>query len=446
MTCPCGSHCFNRGVPLLKDFRTARKLARNLLRSRRTRAQLAHLLPTIPQPPKASVEIVVYFADSRVNLYQIRQWYAPLAELSKTHKVAVIARSPGTALTLLEESPVTTVYKRTVVDLERFIHEQAPKIVLYVNQNAKNFQMFRYGRMWHVFINHGESDKMYMTTNQFKAYDFSLIAGPAAHERLQRKLWGFDLKKKTIQIGRPQADHFAGELPYTPDDRTVVLYAPTWEGDREAAAYGSIATHGVKLVTALVASPTHRVIYRPHPRSGVNDRAYRDANRQIIAAIAAANAADPTAQHVFDNGPTMGWQLAAADVAITDISAMIYDRLAVGKPLVVTRPANPLAEVDEFGYLGSADWLTAEQSADVIAVVDRVQHSEQAQKNLEFWVTRHFGDTRPGAATKRFHAAIEKLIADWHKHAAIHEGDVLSAETDPFDDDDDDEDAVPLGD
>ena len=28
--------------------------------------------------------------------------------------------------------------------------------------------MFRYGRMWHVFINHGESDNMYMTTNQFK--------------------------------------------------------------------------------------------------------------------------------------------------------------------------------------------------------------------------------------------------------------------------------------
>ena len=40
--------------------------------------------------------------------------------------------------------------------------------------------MMRYGRRWHVFINHGESDKMYMTTNQFKAYDYSLVAGDAA--------------------------------------------------------------------------------------------------------------------------------------------------------------------------------------------------------------------------------------------------------------------------
>jgi len=438
------SHWFNRGVPLLKDIRTARKLARNLLASRSTRKELARLLPSIPQPAPASIEIVVYFADTRVNLYQIRQWYAPLAELAKTHPVAIIARAPGTALTLLEESPVTTVYKRTVVDLENFIHEQNPKIVFYVNQNAKNFQMFRYGRMWHVFINHGESDKMYMTTNQFKAYDYSLIAGPAAHERLKRKLWAFDLGKKTIQIGRPQADHFAGELPYVPDERTVVLYSPTWEGDREAAAYGSIASHGVRLVTALLASDKHRVIYRPHPRSGVTDREYREANQKIIAAIAAANAADPTAQHVFDDGPTMGWQLAAADVAISDISAMIYDRLAVGKPLLVTRPANPRAEVDEFGYLGAAEWLTASDSENIIAVVDRVQHSEEAQKNLDFWVTRHFGDTRQGEATKRFHSAVEKMLADWHKHAAIHEGDALSLESDPFEDDDD-EDATPIG-
>jgi hypothetical protein len=403
---------------------------------------LAGLLEVTPQPAAGSVEIAVYFADTRVNLYQIRQWYAPLAELSKTHPVAIIARSPGTALTLLEEAPVPTVYKRRVVDLEHFVHEQAPRIVFYVNQNAKNFQMFRYGRMWHVFINHGESDKMYMTTNQFKAYDYSLIAGQAAHDRLKRKLWGFDLAKKTIQIGRPQADHFAGELPYTPDERTVVLYAPTWEGDREAASYGSIASHGVALVTALLATGRHRLVYRPHPRSGVVDQEYRAANKSIIAAIAAANASDPTANHIYDDGPTMGWQLASSDVAITDISAMIYDRLAVGRPLLVARPQSPLAEVDDVGYLGAAEWLLADEAGNIVDIVDRVQHSTEAQKNLEYWVTRHFGDTKPGSATKRFHKAVEKMLADWDRHAFIHEGDPASSESDPFEDDED-EDAAP---
>jgi CDP-glycerol glycerophosphotransferase (TagB/SpsB family) len=413
---------------------------RNILTSRRARSELARRLPSVPKPDKGSVQVVVYFADSRVNMYQIRQWYAPLAELAKTRNVAIIARSPGTMLTLLDESLVPVVYLRQVVDLERFIHSQDIKIVFYVNQNTKNFQMFRYGRMWHVFINHGESDKMYMTTNQFKAYDYSFIAGDAARDRLARKLWDFDLDRRAIPIGRPQADHFAGELPYPADDRTVVLYAPTWEGDRDSAAYGSIATHGVALVTALLASPTHRVVYRPHPRSGVVDAEYGAANRAIISAITAANAADPAAHHVFDDGNELGWQLAGADVAITDISAMVYDRLATGKPLIVTRPVSPSAEIDETGYLGSSEWLTAETAGDIVAIADRVQNSEEAQQNLHFWVERHFGDTTPGAATARFHAAVEHLVAEWERHALLHSDD-LDATDEPFGDDDD-EDAI----
>jgi len=411
---------------------------RNILNSRRSRSELARRLPSVPKPDKGSVQVVVYFADTRVNMYQIRQWYAPLAELAKTRSVAIIARSPGTMLTLLDESPVPVVYLRQVVDLERFIHSQDIKIVFYVNQNTKNFQMFRYGRMWHVFINHGESDKMYMTTNQFKAYDYSLIAGDAARDRLARKLWDFDLDRRAISIGRPQADHFAGDLPYPADDRTVVLYAPTWEGDRDSAAYGSIATHGVALVNALLASSHHRVIYRPHPRSGVVDAEYGAANRAIIAAIAAANAADPAAHHVFDDGNELGWQLAGADVAITDISAMVYDRLATGKPLIVTRPVSAHAEIDETGYLGSSEWLTAESAGEIVAIADRVQHSEEAQQNLHFWVERHFGDTTQGAATARFHAAVEHLVDEWERHALLHADDVDSAE-DPFGDDDDED-------
>jgi CDP-glycerol glycerophosphotransferase (TagB/SpsB family) len=256
---------------------------------------------------------------------------------------------------------------------------------------------------------------------------------------LRRKLWDFDLEKKVLTIGRPQADHFAGELPYTPDERTVVLYAPTWEGDREAAAYGSIASHGVALATAVLGSPSHRLIYRPHPRSGVLDPEYGAANQAIISAIARANAEDPRAHHVFDDGPSLGWQLAAADVAITDISAMVYDRLATGKPLLIARPSSPVAEVDETGYLGACEWLLESEAASILDVVDRVQHSDEARTRLEYWVERHFGDTTPGAATARFHAAIEQLIREWEKHEKVHELDVRGSDTDPFSDDEDDE-------
>ncbi len=99
---------------------------------------------------------------------------------------------------------------------------------------------------------------MYMSTNQYKAYDYAFVAGDAARNRLSRVLWDYDLDRRTFSIGRPQADHYSGELPYAPDDRTVVLYAPTWEGDRPSAHYGSIASHGEALVTALLATGRHR--------------------------------------------------------------------------------------------------------------------------------------------------------------------------------------------
>ncbi len=429
-------------MPLLKDLATARRLARKLWRSRVSRRDLAARLLIDRGPAARSIKIGVYFADGAVNLYQVRQWYSPLAKLAERWPVAIMSRSPGAALALLDEAPVPTVYLRTVLELENFIASQDLRVILYVNQNSRNFQMMRYSRLWHVFINHGESDKMYMTTNQFKAYDYSLVAGQAAIDRLDRKLWDFDVAKRVIPIGRPQADHLEGRPPFPADDRIVVLYAPTWEGDRAGASYGSIASHGVGAVAALIASGRHRVIYRPHPRSGVVDRDYGRANDEIVAMLGSANSADPDAQHVVDTGATMGWQLAVADVAITDISAMVYDRLATGRPLIVTRPTSPLAEIDEGGYLGDAEWLLAGDAESVVATIDRVLGSEESRHVLEGWVRHHFGDTAPGAATARFHAAIEHLMTEWDRHAAMHPPELVPESRDDERDDDDDDDEM----
>lgn len=152
--------------------------------------------------------------------------------------------------------------------------------------------------------------------------------------------------------------------------------------------------------------------------------------------IAAANAADPKAGHLFDQGGELGWQIAAADVQITDISAMVYDRLATGKPLVVTRPASATAQVDESGFLGSAEWMSTADLADPLGFLDRVIHDEASRANLAFWASHHFGDTTPGASTARFHAAVERLIALWTVHAARHIHDP-GGESDPLDDEDD---------
>ena len=417
----------------VRDFKKAYRLLRKALRSRKAVQRVRRTIAAMPPLPEERYRIAVYFADGAVNMYQMRQWYRPLVELDRLWPVVIMARNANGAEKLMAETDLPIAFVPTVRDVERFIATQDIRIVLYVNQNTRNFQMFRYGRRWHVFINHGESDKMYMTTNQYKAYDFALVAGQAARDRLSRTLWDYDIDSRTIEIGRPQADHYSGTLPYSPDERIVVLYAPTWEGDRPSAHYGSIATHGETLVRALLATGRHRVIYRPHPRSGVIDEEYGAAHRRITAAIAEANAADRLAQHVYDDGPELGWQLAASDVAIVDISAMVYDRLAVGKPLMITHPLDEYAQIDTGGYLSDCEWLSADAAERIVAEVDRVRADEHAIAKLQMWVQHYFGDTTPGVATAKFHAAIEQLMDRWDQWRQLEIGAIAR------DEDDDDE-------
>ncbi|MFS0867160.1 hypothetical protein AB3M83_07470 [Microbacterium sp. 179-B 1A2 NHS] len=406
-------------MSVFDDLGTALGLVRKAAANRLAVRDVQRRLASVPRQSGDRYQVAVYFADGDVNMYQIRQWYKPLQQLAESWPVVVLSRNPTGTRAILEDGALPVAFVPMVRDLEAYIAEQDIRVVLYVNQNTRNFQMFRYGHRWHVFINHGESDKMYMTTNQFKAYDYALIAGDAARARLSRVLWDYDLDARTISIGRPQADHFSGDLPYTPDERVVVLYAPTWEGDRPSASYGSIATHGEALVTAVLDSPGHRLVYRPHPRSGVVDATYGAAHKRIVAAIAAANAADRTAQHVFDDGPELGWQLSAADVAVVDISAMVYDRLAAGRPLLVTRPVSPDATIDAGGYLSEAEWLTAGPPAQLLDAVERVRTDPESVSRLEHWVRHYFGDTTPGAASARFHDAIARLMLEWDRWHAV---------------------------
>jgi hypothetical protein len=424
----------------LSDAKKAYRLLTRALASRSAVQRVRRRLAEHEPHPLDHFQVAVYFADGAVNMYQMRQWYRPLAELAKRWPVVVLSRSAAGAEKLLDEDGPPVAFVPKVRDLERFIAHQDIRVVLYVNQNTRNFQMFRYGRRWHVFINHGESDKMYMTTNQYKAYDYAFVAGQAARDRLSRTLWDYDVDRRTMDIGRPQADHYSGTLPYTPDERTVVLYAPTWEGDRPSAHYGSIASHGETLVKQLLATGTHRVIYRPHPRSGVVDEAYGAAHRRIIAAISAANAADRSAQHIYDDGADLGWQLSAADVAVVDISAMVYDRLAAGKPLMITRPADERAAIDSTGYLADCEWLTVADASRIVSEVERVRADDAAVARLKMWVQHYFGDTTPGVATEKFHAAIERLMQEWEQW---HANDLGAIREDEDDDDEegDEEDA-----
>jgi len=394
---------------LVDDVVKVRRILTKGARALRARRQVRAALALRPPVPDGSVEVAVYFTDAPENLYQLDQWFEPLQRLHERHHVTVLSRNWETTRALLDTCPVPVHHAPDIDGVEAFLGRHPVRALLYVNQNQANFSAMRFADPAHVFICHGESDKDYMSSNQLKAYDRVFIAGTAARERILRKLIGFD-ESHLVEVGRPQVDvDFPGPLmPH--DDRTVVLFAPTWEGDRASMRYSSVESHGPALVRSLVATGRHRVIYRPHPRTGIVLRSTRAAHDEVIRLLHEANKADPGAAHLVDDGGGFGWQLAASDVAVMDISAVAYDWLATAKPLLVTMPAEPRTRLPESGLVRELDLFSAADAGRAASVVDAaVAHPDETHAAL---VRRYFGDTTPGASLDRFLEACDHVVRE----------------------------------
>ncbi|WP_026820804.1 CDP-glycerol glycerophosphotransferase family protein [Arthrobacter castelli] len=376
----------------------------NALAAKRVRARLKQT-----HPVKGPVECVLYFADEPVNSYQVRQWYEPMLRLADSHRVTVMVRKPMTVRSL-HDCPLPMVLATNMPEQEAFLSAHPVKIIFYVNNNKENFLTLRYTGPIHIHLSHGESDKTSMASNQLKAYDYAFIAGEASRSRIERTVKRLD-PDHLVQIGRPQLDapQYQHQLP--DDGRTVVLYAPTWEGERSAMAYGSVASHGTAMISALLSDPSIRVIYRPHPRVGVREAVQSRASKAIKTSINAANDADPSACHLVDEQADFRWSLSVADIGIVDISAMAADWLATRKPMVITRPSNPHAHVDPAGIAGSLDLLSAGRADDVLQLVAELKHAGPSAAQLG-QVEHHFGDTTPGNGTRRFLRAVDRVLAE----------------------------------
>lgn len=343
--------------------------------------------------------VALYFADSPENLYQLRQWYEPLKQLNAHVPVVVIVRNPVTAVEIQEECPVPLYLGRTIADVEQMLQVQPFDVVFYVNQNIRNFQMLRFGQPTHVFVSHGESEKAYMWSNQLKAYDLIFAAGEAARQRLGKNLTGFDAEDRTRLIGRPQLDvHYPCPVALNPEFPTV-LYAPTWEGDRPSMGYGSVRSHGVQLMKKLVESEKYNIIFRPHPRSGINETEYGQAVAQIRTLLERPEkAGEPIL--FFDDSDSWGWQWDVADLCITDMSAVAYDWLATGKPLLVTQPTSPDAILDDSPALLKVPGLNIIDVPETPSIVENLLDANNTRYSE--LVEHYFGDTSPNASMTRF--------------------------------------------
>jgi hypothetical protein len=355
-------------------------------------------------------EVLVYFADTPDALYQIEQWYDTFRALDAEHRVVVVAQDSRTGRAIRRDSglDVRTVAHYTTLD--DVLGRSPTKLALYVNHNPENFSCLRFGNLVHASLMHGDSDKLVSVSNQTKAYDFSFVAGQAAVERMARFSTLYDAHERCVPVGRPQLDdqlRLRADIPRGP--LPTVLYAPTWEGGQPSAEYGTVASHGLALVRALVESGRYRVLYRPHPLTGVRDAAYGDADAAIRDYLAAAPAPSAGLPHGTDTHRDVGPAVAAADLLVCDVSGVAMDWLATGAPIVVTRPATD-AVIAASPLLDLAPALPAGEAGTAVEVVDRELGEDPTHDERHRLREHYLGDTAPGAATRRFVGACERLM------------------------------------
>jgi CDP-Glycerol:Poly(glycerophosphate) glycerophosphotransferase len=346
--------------------------------------------------------IGIFFSTGPENFYQFEQWRLPFEHLALQRPVFVIVDRPDTGDMVLQSSSFPVAFGRSSRELEELVTDRDVRVVLYLNQIEANFRMLRFPSPVHIQIGHGESDKGGSVSNQHKAYDLTFVGGDAGRDRLSRALRGFDATERTLAVGRPQLDHDYHGAPQWPRDSDLrVWYAPSWEGDRPSIAYGSLASHGVAIIEALLADPAVRIIYRPHPRTGYASTAHRHADRAIRDLLTKAGD-----RHLIDR-EGYGWQWEFADACITDVSAVAYDWLATGKPLVITEPA-PSAYRPPSALLDSVELLSAAEAPEVLSRILTLQSDPAATEQLRSLAYHYFGEVSAQQSTKRFEDAMER--------------------------------------
>lgn len=330
-------------------------------------------------------DAVLFFSEPPSQLYQLQAWLAPFERLAEAgHRVGLVVMNALSAVRLLELSDLPIFYSRSMEQVEQRLRAAGTGAICYVNNAQGNFTMLRFNGPRHIHLNHGESEKSSMVSNQLKAYDQVAVAGDAAIERIKNSIPRFDLDK-LVPIGRPQLDAVHSTASSGP---LRVLYAPTWEGDSTAMGYSSLSTHGEQILSQLAADGRIELRFRPHPKTGGTSAKMA----KLISALRRSHAAhlDPIADP--------GQSLAASDVVICDISAMAYDALALDVPLLAIG-----TEDCELTRRLPADQLldgTTDVVGQVLALAGR---GTAAQQELAGYF---FATTTPGQAT----GLLERLV------------------------------------
>jgi hypothetical protein len=311
--------------------------------------------------------VVLYFSGSAEAAYQVNMWLRTMEHLGARPLVLMRERE---LMTRLEPTalPVLCVPGGThLMNLDL----STVRVALYPANVGKNIHLLRVPTMKHVFIGHGDSDKLASVNPFSKVYDQVWTAGRAGRDRYALADVGV-ADDDVVEVGRPQLAPIETAAGHPRRPVPTVLYAPTWEGWDNSPGNTSLLLAGETLVRRLLAAdPPVRLLYRPHPFTGVRDRRARAAHDRIAALVRAAAEARRAGPglHAEDAGAAAGRLAAGAERDRIDAELAVLtaagrpggdeaeeSRVSVCDPVRLDRIARLRTARNEAHWRASAPW------------------------------------------------------------------------------------------
>lgn len=396
-------------------------------------------------------QVVLYFSGSIESTYQLNMWLETLEQL------------PFRTVVLLRERPVFDCLATTTLPvaclpsgvsvMQAGLH--SAKVALYPAHTSKNLHLLREPGIKHVFIGHGDSDKVSSINPFTRVYDEVWVAGRAGRDRWARARVGVR-DDAVVEVGRPQLDAVRPVGSSPAPHQLTVLYAPTWEGWNDTTFFSSVTWMGPILIQALLdMDPAVRVIYKPHPLTGQRDPRAAKSHETIVRMLSAANpqpwtpADSPVltkaatdlrrpgvgvaeqrrlraewssrfwtavgeSRHlvVDDHGPTLYDCFDHADMLIADVSSVVSDFLASSKPYVCANPQG----LSEASFLlanptAGAAYLLGPDCKELPEIVELVRGADPKAPDRAAMRDYLLGPVNP-SSIERWEAAIDALLVE----------------------------------
>jgi hypothetical protein len=271
--------------------------------------------------------VVLYFSGSNESAYQGNMWLETMARIEG--RPLIIMRERGLVPQLAETSvPVICVPAGThLMNLDL----STVRVCLYPANVGKNIHILRVPTMKHVFIGHGDSDKLASVNPYSKVYDEVWTAGRAGRDRYAMADVGV-LDQDIVEVGRPQLEPIESWTGTVKNPIPTVLYAPTWEGWDDSPGNTSLLLAGENIVRRLLnAADPVRIIYKPHPFTGIRSAKAKAVDARIQAMLetaAAERAADP---RWAKEASSAAAGLSAAKAELARIEAQLAELASTGR-------------------------------------------------------------------------------------------------------------------